>query len=240
MQRRPWAAGRGRQLQRGAGLKRGPEFATCYVISHMLQGQFTTTPSRVLPSTQLPRDVAAPHDAHDLATDLILDYWSQRNQTEAEPVFNHREPSACELQGTEQFAADSLALLNGMEDYPPFCRKLPTDALNFLTAQGVEEVGSRPEFAGGGPPALTPPDELVFALRECISELSTNNNSAASNRVAISVIMPVQPSCRSSSPGSDRRPRAVDQLHPSRPQHAHRSTETGARANQHSRSLGLT
>jgi hypothetical protein len=28
------------------------------------------------PSTQLPGNVAVPHDAHDLATDLILDHWS--------------------------------------------------------------------------------------------------------------------------------------------------------------------
>ena len=162
----------------------------------MLQWRFTTTPSRVSPpsSTQLPGNVAAPHDAHDLAPDLLLDHWSPRNQTEAEPVINHREPAACELHGTEQFAADSLALLNGMEGQTPLRRELPTDALDLLTAQGVDEVGSRPELAGGGSPALTPPDQLVFALLERIQDLSTK--SAAGNRAAIGVHdVPVQPSC---------------------------------------------
>jgi hypothetical protein len=145
-------------------------------------------------STQLPGNVAAARDANDLAPDLLLNDWSLRNQTEAEPVINHREPPACELHGTKQFAAESLSLLNGMEGKGSLRRELPTDALNFLTAQGVEEVGSRPEFAGGRPPALTPPDELVFALLERIQGLATK--SAFRNRAAIGIHdVLIQPSC---------------------------------------------
>jgi hypothetical protein len=64
-----------------------------------------------------------------------------------------------------------------MECYPPFSRELPTDAVDFLTAQAVEEVGSCPEFAGGGPPALTRPDELAFALLERIQDLGPRGQS---------------------------------------------------------------
>jgi hypothetical protein len=104
-------------------------------------------------STQLPGNVAAPHDAHDLATDLILDHWSPRNQTDAEPVINHREPTTCALHGTEQFAADSLALLNGMKGKPPFGRELPTDALDLLSAQ----VSMRLALARNSPVELREP-----------------------------------------------------------------------------------
>ena len=121
----------------------------------------------------------------DLMPYFLLDHWSPRNQTEAEPVINHREPPACELDGTQQFAADSLAFLNGMEGKAPLRRELPTHALDLLTAESLDEVGPRPELAVEISPALTPPDQLVFALLERIQDLSTKSSSG--KRAAIGI-----------------------------------------------------
>jgi hypothetical protein len=128
-------------------------------------------------------NVAAAYDANDLAPDLLLNDWSPRNQTEAEPVINHREPPACELHGTEQFAADSLALLNGMKGKPPFGRELPTDALDLLATQGVDEVGSRAKFAGGASRALTSPNPArPYVARVCRGPPAPNPLPAAGLR----------------------------------------------------------
>ena len=165
------------------------------------------------PSTQLPRNVAAPHDAHDLAPDLLS--ITGRHGTRLKPspssIIANRPLASCTDPSSLPRTVSPSS--NGMEGQTPFRRELPTDALDLLTAQGLDEVGSRPEFAGGGSPALTPPHQLVFALLECIQDLSTKSAPATGLRLGFTIcrsnqVAPSLVTCRSRSKAESTRTRS--------------------------------
>ena len=76
-------------------------------------------------TTKSPRDVAAAHHPHHLASDLFLEHGPPWRQAEAEPVIDHGETTARELSRADKLAADPLPLADGLEGEAAFGCQLP-------------------------------------------------------------------------------------------------------------------
>ena len=115
----------------------------------------------------------APHNAKYLAADLIFNHWPPRHEAETEPVIDHGETPAGELDRADQRAAYGLSVLDRPEAEAAFSGKLLAHPLDLLTSEGGQEILSAPHTPVGMAPGEALPDQFVLAAFQGIFDFGT-------------------------------------------------------------------